>query len=272
MASRSMFWTWLPALALGQLLFNRRLRPPVQLWLAVLVAAAAYVAWFSLNDWVSGWAPFTASAAAVVCLAAWRRNRAAGIAAMILMVAVAAVLFPTVFSHAGGEQELDVSWGGRLILYQQTLDLVKEHPILGLGPAAYRHYGFTRWLSLGVGEALYIRPLVSSHNNYIDMYAQMGLVGLGLFLWFLAEVGLLGWRLASRYQGGFEAGYVEGTLAGLGGTLVSMMIADWFLPFVYNTGFPAFRTSALAWMFLGGLVALEARGSQDSAGEGTDAA
>ena len=29
--------------------------------------------------------------------------------------------------------------------------------------------------------------------------------------------------------------------------------------FVYNTGFPAFRTSALAWMFLGGLVALEAR-------------
>jgi len=36
------------------------------------------------------------------------------------------------------------------------------------------------------------------------------------------------------------------------------MLADWFLPFVYNIGFAGFRTSALAWMFLGGLVALGA--------------
>ena len=165
-----------------------------------------------------------------------------------------------------------MSWGGRLVLYRAVLDLVKDHPILGLGPAAYRHYGLTHWLSLGAGEALYLKPLISSHNNYIDIYAQMGLVGLGLFLWFLVEVGLLGWRLAPRFHGNFEAGYVEGALAGLAGTLVSMALADWFLPFVYNTGFPAFRTSALAWMFLGGLVALEqvAKVSLAVAGDGSE--
>jgi len=46
------------------------------------------------------------------------------------------------------------------------------------------------------------------------------------------------------------------------------MLADWFLPFVYNIGFAGFRTSALAWMFLGGLVALESmtpRDAQDTA-------
>jgi O-antigen ligase len=158
-----------------------------------------------------------------------------------------------------------MSWGGRQTLYRATLDLVKGHPILGLGPAAYRYYGFTRWLSSGIGHALWLQPRVSSHNNYIDIYAQMGLVGLALFAWFLLEVGRLGWRLAPRFQptgapvgGDFEAGYVQGALAGLAGTLVAMMLGDWFLPLVHNIGFPGFRTSALAWMFLGGLVALEA--------------
>jgi hypothetical protein len=136
---------------------------------------------------------------------------------------------------------------------------------------AYRHYAVTHWLSLGVGRALYIRPAVSSHNNYIDVYAQMGLVGLGLFVWFLIELGLLGWRLATSFRGDFEEGYVHGALGGLAGTLVAMMLADWFLPFVYNIGFPGFRTSALAWMFLGGLVALEQRvreGEGETRGQG----
>jgi O-antigen ligase len=267
MASRSMFWTWLPALALGQLLFNRQLKRPVRLWLVVLLAAAAYVVWLRMNDWVSGWAPFSVAAAAVVWLRVWRNNRAAGLAVGAALVALAVLAYPAVFVHAGGEQELATSWGGRQALYRATLDLVTDHPILGLGPAAYRHYAAARWLSLGVGRALYVRPLVSSHNNYIDLYAQMGLVGLGLFLWFLAEVGRLGWRLASRVVD-FEEGYVQGALGGLAGTVVAMLLADWFLPFVYNIGFPGFRTSVLAWMFLGGLVALEQMADKETRGQG----
>ena len=82
-------------------------------------------------------------------------------------------------------------------------------------------------------------------------------VALALFAWFLVELTALGWRLAPRFQDDFQEGYVQGVLGGLAGTLVAMMLADWFLPCVYNVGFPGFRTSALAWMFLGGLVALE---------------
>ena len=61
----------------------------------------------------------------------------------------------------------------------------------------------------------------------------------------------------SIFGGGFEDGYVHGALGGLVGSLVAMMLVDWFLPYVYNVSFRGFRTSALAWMFLGGLVALE---------------
>jgi O-antigen ligase len=177
------------------------------------------------------------------------------------LLVLVVVLYPIVFVHVGGEQELEGSWGGRLALYQATLDLIKEHPILGLGPAAYRQYGLTRRLSLGVGRAVYLKPFISSHNNYLDVYAQMGLVGLGLFIWFWLEMGLVGWRAVTRRQydpdSGFECGYVHGALAGLLATSVSMLLADWFLPFVYNAGFPAFRSSILAWLFLGGLLAIE---------------
>jgi O-antigen ligase len=257
----SMFWVWLGALTAGQLLFNRRLPAWVRGWLLALFLAAAYVVWFQLNTWISGWVPFTVAALAVAWFWVWRRNRALALAVAMVLLVLAAVFYPVLFRHAGGQREFSVSWGGRLALYRATLELVEDHPILGLGPAVYRHYGFTRWLTMGVGRALYLQPRISSHNNYIDVYAQMGLVGLGLFVWFLAEVGLLGWRLSARFGEGsgadFEAGYVHGALGGLAGTLAAMMVADWFLPFVYNIGFPGFRTSALAWMFLGGLVALE---------------
>ena len=36
-----------------------------------------------------------------------------------------------------------------------------------------------------------------------------------------------------------------------------MMLADWFLPFVYNIGFVGFQASVLVWLFLGGLVSLD---------------
>jgi O-antigen ligase len=261
MATSSMFWVWFGGLATGQLLFNRKLSPMLRLGLLVVLLAAGNVVWFRLNDWVSGWVPFTVAILGVIWLWAWHRSRTLALLLALGLLVLAVVLYPILFVHVGGEQELEASWGGRLTLYKATLDLVKEHPVLGLGPAAYRQYGLTRRLSLGVGRAVYLQPLISSHNNYLDIYAQMGLVGLGLFVWFWIEMGLLGWRAVARRQEdqspGFQRGYVHGTLAGLVATSVSMLLADWFLPFVYNTGFPAFRSSVLAWMFLGGLVALE---------------
>jgi O-antigen ligase len=257
MANRSMFWTWLAALGAGQLFFNRTLRPTLRLGLIVLLAAAGFVVVFMQRNWISGWVPFTLACLIVFLLRVWRANRAAAVILAVLLIAAAIVLYQPVFQYAGGQQEVDLSWGGRLALYRLTLDVVKEHPILGLGPAAYRAYGWTRSLWLGVGRAFYQRMNLSSHNNYIDIYAQQGLVGLALFLWFVAEVALLQGRLAHQPLDGFQEGYVQGALAGLVGTLVAMLLADWFLPFVYNIGFAGFRTSALAWMFLGGLVALE---------------
>jgi O-antigen ligase len=256
-AKSGVFWVWLGALAAGQLAFNRRLGPFVKVALSALLIVTTYLVFFLWSEWLSGWAPFVIAVLTVAWLRVWRRSRTMAVMAILTGVALVVALFPILFAHAGGEREMEVSWGGRLALYRAVLDLAKDHPVLGLGPAAYRHYGYTRSLWMGAGRAFYQHVWLSSHNNYIDIYAQMGLVGLGLFFWFLTELGLLGWRLTTRFQGDFKDGYVHGALGGLAGSLVAMMLVDWFLPYVYNVGFPGFRTSALAWMFLGGLVALE---------------
>ena len=165
------------------------------------------------------------------------------------------IFFPAIFGFAGGEAEWDESGGSRLALIERVIEVTMRNPITGLGPAAYRAYA--RMTPLPYGRAYWLDPQVNSHNNYVDLFAHGGLLGVALFFWFSVEVIRLGWRLRARFAHGFAGGYVSGMLAAWIGALVLMLFADWILPHVYNIGFPGFQASVLVWLFLGGLVALE---------------
>jgi hypothetical protein len=121
---------------------------------------------------------------------------------------------------------------------------------LGLGLSNY--YWYTPLFPI-LGYTSYF----SSHNNYVDLIAQTGLIGLACFLWLAWQIGRLGWELRSEVPDNFAKAYVIGALGGLAGTLATGMLGDWILPFVYNVGMVGMRSSLFAWMFLGGLVALE---------------
>ena len=174
---------------------------------------------------------------------------------MLVILTIAGVLFPSLYSFAGGDAEWRGSGGSRLVLIDRVLDVTMRNPITGLGPAAYRRYAALD--PLPYGRAFWVEPQVSSHNNYVDLFSHTGLVGLGLFVWFAAEIAWLGRRLHRYYRTGFASGYVNGMLAVGLGALVIMLLADWILPFVYNIGFPGFQASVLVWLFMGGLVALD---------------
>jgi O-antigen ligase len=260
---RAPYWIALISLIGGQLLFNRQLGAGWQGLLVGLLIGALYYAFFVARESISTWAPLLVVMSTLLWL---RYPRLRWL--LTLGGAVGAVfLFQPLYEFAGGDEEWIVSGGARLALIRRTIALVRENPILGLGPASYRHYGFLE--PLQYRQTLWDRALVSSHNNYVDIYAQMGLVGLGLFLWFLVELARLGWRLHGNYRDGFAAGYVNGMLAALVGICAAMMLLDWFLPFVYNVGFPGFQASVLLWMFFGGLVSLESM-ARSGADDGID--
>lgn len=241
----SMFWTWLVALAFGQALLNRDLRPRWRGILGLLAATTLGVGWFQAKSWVSGWLPPLIAVVVIVWLRSWRWG---------LMFAIIAGVFLLLYYPAMVEQVMTpdqvYSTASRAATWPIMLELVKANPIIGLGPSNYYHY-----------TPLY--PIwgwpvkFNSHNNYWDIVAQTGLVGFGLFLWLVIEIGLLGWRLRKRMADGFSLGYVNGALGGLVGMLAAGWMGDWFLPFTYNIGFPGFRASIFAWLFLGGVLALE---------------
>ena len=250
---RSPFWTLLAAVAGGQLLFDRHLSLGWRVLLvAGLVSTLIYV--FVLerataSNWVG-----VAAALGVLAWLRWPRLR--WLAILVLAVlAIGGTLSSAVYDFAGGDDEWVESGGSRLALIGRVVEVTMRNPVTGLGPAAYRPYA--RMKPLPYRGAFWTDPLISAHNNYVDLFAHIGVLGLALFLWFAVEVVLLGLRLRRRYTGGFEAGYVNGMVAAWAGALVLMLFADWMLPFVYNIGFPGFQASVLVWLLLGGLVALE---------------
>jgi hypothetical protein len=238
--SNSMFWVWIVALAFGQALYNRTLRPGWRLALGGLVVATIYVGLVLNSGWKSGYLPPLASVAVIIALRSWR--------ASLLVVVAGVAVAPFLLSDAVSSDEY--SYYTRLDALFIMLEIIKVSPVLGLGPANY--YWYTPLFPIR-GYAVSF----NSHNNYVDIVAQIGLLGLACFAWFAWEVGRLGWRLRGVVPEGFGQAYVYGALGGLAGTLVAMALADWVFPFIYNIGLNGFRGSILAWVFLGGLLSVE---------------
>jgi hypothetical protein len=251
---RAPFWLLLSALAGGQLLFNRRLRPLAQLALAVLLLATIYYAFFLEREGASTWVGVAVTGAVLFWLRFPRLR--VPLAAMVVLLGMLGIAFSAIWGFAGGDEEWQLSGVSRLILTERVLDVAMRNPLTGLGPAAYRVYASWEPLALN-SRQLWLGSVVSSHNNYVDLFAHGGVVGLALFFWFAGAYGLLGLRVYKRYSQGFAGGYAAGMLAAGAASLVIMVLADWMLPFVYNIGFHGFQASVLVWLFLGGIIALE---------------
>lgn len=250
---RAPLWILLVGLAAGQLMFNPRLSLRWRIFLVLALVASLIYAFVQQQEAVSNWVAL----AVVLGMLVWLRfpRLRWPLVGLVALLSLLGVFFPLVYDFAGGAAEWQLSGGSRLALTGRVLDVSMHNPITGLGPAAYRRYAAME--PLIYGNAVWTAPRVSSHNNYVDLFAHVGLIGLAAFFWFVLEMARLGARLHRRYSTGFLAGYANGMIAVGIGALVVMLLADWILPFVYNIGFPGFQASVLVWLFLGGLVSLE---------------
>ena len=86
-----------------------------------------------------------------------------------------------------------------------------HNPVTGLGPASYRLYANARPLTYE--HITWFNPRVSSHNNYVDLFAHFGIIGVALFAWLVFELARLSLRLHRRYRDGFRGAYTNGMMA-----------------------------------------------------------
>lgn len=236
----SQFWNWFIALTFAQALLNRKLKTSWRVVLWLILAAAVYSVFYQTYDWKSGWIPPIVAILTIIVLLRWQTA--------IVLLAVGILASPLLFSEVVASDEY--SYLTRLEAWVILLEIIKANPVLGLGPANYYYY-----TPLYAIRGYNVR--FNSHNQYIDVVAQIGLLGLFFLVWFLYEIGRLGWQLREQVPEGFTKAHVYGVLGGFVGMVASGIFGDWFLPFIYNVGIVGIRSSILGWVFLGTLVAIQ---------------
>lgn len=123
-----------------------------------------------------------AGVTAFLALAAVRRARALALAALLCITAAGgmALLAPDKLRAAATLQD------GRFAIWQVTNDIIRDHPMLGVGGRrGYERAYVARWPEVvGWRDDLWVREprMPHAHNSFLSIAAQHGLPALALYL------------------------------------------------------------------------------------------
>ena len=237
-----LFPTWFCCLGLALALFNRRMHPVLRGLLLLAVATWIYFMFVAQFSWVSAWLP---SMLAVGLVALIRSRK---LAVILIMLALLFGVYHQTVVNTSISQERTGSLDTRLAAYQQNWQVTSRHLIFGTGPAGYAVY----YMSYFPNDAM------ATHNNYVDLISQTGIVGSVTFLAFLVSLGLTARDLLRLTKGrdDFVRAFSVGSAGGLLAMVVAMGLGDWVLPFVYTQTISGFDYAVYSWICLGAMVAM----------------
>ncbi len=227
---------WIAIFCTALLLFNNRLQRKYQLFLLALLGLDIYAFMFLGIGWLSGWVPMGLG----ICVVALTRTRWAFVG--IVLVGITYVLVSGSSLSADLEQENAESGLTRIMAANLALDIANDHFLFGTGPTGYFFYL----------ETTNIYMFLVSHNNYIDIYAQTGIVGLTAWLVMWLSIGWTLWRsLRIAPPEGVERALAAGFLACFVVSMFSMALGDWVTPFTYTQTIFGFAFTSQHWIWAG---------------------
>lgn len=231
-------WTVIPAYTL--LIAHPGINWRWRALLLVLIIANLYQTMLVNLLWKSGWIPTVIAIFAATFIRSWR---------WFLVLVIAAVVLVYVqqdFFYQMIEEELNEGADGRVGMWEINLRVVGDHWLFGTGPAGYAPYYMT----------YYPHDARSTHNNYLDIIAQFGVVGSVIWLWFAIASTREGLRLYHDAPPGFLKTAALTVVSGWIGAQASMFFGDWILPFAYNQTITGFKYTVYSWFFVGFLISL----------------
>ncbi len=141
----------------------------------------------------------------------------------------------------------------RLAVWKGTLNLIKDHPLLGTGPETFA-YSFLPHRPVELNQTAEWEFLYNkTHNEYLNIAACTGLLGLGTYLFLIAK--FIVWNIRSRFtrispkNAGASTGQAGGSArntilqAGLFAGWVGVLVTNFF-------GFSVVVTSLLFWLYM----------------------
>lgn len=233
---------WHVATLFGLLLFVPKLGWHWRIIFLIMIGANLYLTLIRNSGWLSGWFPTVLAMGAIIFF----RSRTVffsiiGIGLSYLIVGPGREYIERVVADETAEGGLE-----RLDIWRRSLGIVAQHWVFGTGPAGYAPYNMT----------YFPWDARSTHNNYFDIVAQFGVVGLLVWCWFMFASLWFGWKTIQRTPPGLLRTVAIIATCGWAAALASMMFGDWLLPFAYNQGIGGYGYVAYSWMFLGLLISV----------------
>ena len=130
----------------------------------------------------------------------------------------------------------------RLAVWKGTWNLIKDHPLLGTGPETFA-YSFLPYRPVELNQTAEWEFLYNkAHNEYLNIAACTGLLGLAAYLWIIGKFVLWNAREWMRMKERIDAN--ERILgAGIFAGWVGILVSNFF-------GFSVVVTSLLFWLYL----------------------
>ncbi len=135
----------------------------------------------------------------------------------------------------------------RIATWKFTVLMIKDHPLLGSGIGTYKYNTLkyqAEFFEQGENRTLYPHGFADkAHNEYLQLWAEIGIVGLGIFIWLIISYFSCGLRILRKIKDEYE--YKRGIIIGLMGSIVAVLIDGLF-------GFPLHlpATVILFWLVL----------------------
>lgn len=230
------------ALLYSRLLFDTLTRPQ-KIWFSMLLAVMLYAA-FNSMAWLSGWVAVTG----VVLIVSWLRSKPLAIAVLAIML-FGLFVYPGIYRSIHEESELGGDFDRFVIWVDASRMFLNVNPVLGVGPGNYQPYVLlhnTIWF----GSQTY----TTAHSNYVQVAAELGLVGLAVFMWVIVG-GIMTGLKAIRGSPpelkwlGIAATAIFASMA------VTSVFGDYMFPSRGNNGIVNFGTTVYLWLIMGAAAA-----------------
>lgn len=134
----------------------------------------------------------------------------------------------------------------RIAIFRNSLNMIKAHPLIGVGANTYmKNYKFYK-------ESPEYRNIVTSdylyaHNNFLHMAAELGLIGLSVFIWLLYKL----FKESARIYRGLDEGFFKTVLLSLSACLLAFLVNGLTESSMYSS-----RVAIIFWYLMGLSLAL----------------
>ena len=211
--------------------------------LGLLLAVMLFAAYKDLS-WVSGWLAVTG----VILVVSYHRSKAMALV-LFALILIVLLVNPGIYHSIHEESSLGGDFD-RFVIWQDAFKMfMKINPILGVGPGNY--HPFVYWHNtLWFGGRTY----TTAHSNYAQMGAELGLVGLAVFLWVIVS-GIRAGRRASRTAPSDTRWLPIAATSIFAALAASSLFGDYLFPSRGNNGIVTFGTTVYTWLIMGAAVA-----------------